>query len=699
MRHKNFLATFAVGSLLIACTQKADKFIPIEVDKPVPGFIQTEKEVIYDREALMEQSKLPPPVALPVPGKVIALPKNWAEKDEPLSIRFSQPLPAGKLLVRRVGNNDGKLYLEIYSNDGTISGNAEVKMGEKTLGKANVNGSLWLSLKPRIGKMDINVLADDAPIQWTVPTTLVEVRGRQIFLNGEPFLIKGATGSPENEEVADYIRTLGFNTLRGGSASDAGEKYGFMAIASINSINAPLDLYQKADDDVFERESQRYLDRISANSAPAIANPYVLILQLGNERSGGGSHPPGAAPVSVHLRRISRMLVKARNIVKPICPMLPVGYSNQDLSYLTPDCIDVYMHNSYYDKDRYGYPWEYFLKWQGCLPPDGPEGKGRPYVNSEYGANRYIPQSYHGGPNNPVLEKLHAWNLPNLWSVFMKHETVGGTIYNLNDHDAPIDQGCSRFGILTDELKAKLACWEVGRMWRDFTVETRGEQLLITFKRDYYARDCRLTITPVNGKPVRTVLKDFSPRSNRTISLKSLGLDNGAYRWRMDFTTHSGFVNAAAGATPVELEEQDFLALIGERDTAPFLTELFDAEVLTVEGNPAPLTLFEMTDSQRIIPVILRKPNGVTYLIPISREDPNTNRGQIKEGITLDIAFKGKVEKVDDITGEPLPDEIIDVTPIETGLRLTNIKAARIPGAIGQRSDTPFMMPVYRITP
>ena len=83
--------------------------------------------------------------------------------------------------------------------------------------------------------------------------------------------------------------------------------------------------------------------------------------------------------------------------------------------------------------------------------------------------------------------------------------------------------------------------------------------------------------------------------------------------------------------------------------------------------------------------------------MPIARENPNTDAGQIREGINLDIAFRGKIEKVDDMTGLPLSD-VVDATPTATGLRLTNIKAARIPGPIGQRSHTPFMMPIYRIT-
>ena len=690
MLKKKILAALAVGFLLSACALKTDNPVSIRVE---------DGKFMLERDAIFEKSNLPPLVALPVPQKAISLPKDWAERNEPISILLSQP-PIGKLLVRRVGNNDGKLYLEIYSNDGKISGNAEVKMGKKSLGKAKLNGSLWLSLKPKIGKIEINVLAANEKIQLTAPTTLVEMRGRQIFLNGEPFIMKGATGRAGSPEIADYLHTIGFNSLRGRSSYVDGEKYGFMGLVSLNFGGASIDMF-RAEDDVFEQGAKRCLDWLKVNSAEAIDSPNALILQLGNERSPDATNPPSLKAVDNNRRHVSQLLVAARNLVKPNCPMIPIGYANQDMSYLTPDCYDVYMHNSFLHKDRYEYTWEDFMEWQGCVPPYGPNGEGRPFVNSEFGANRYLPQSYHGGPNNPALEKIHAWNFPNRWAEFMEHGTVGGAIFNLNDHNAPIDQGCSRFGILTDERKVKLACWEVGQIWREFAMEIRGKDLFITYKPNYYARNCRLTITTVNRKSIQLDIKDFSPQTNRTISLKSLGLElDDSFRWRMDFTTHSGLVNAAAGALPVKLEEQDFLTLIKERDTAPFLMELFDAEVLTVDGNPAPRTLVEMTDSQGIIPVILHKPNGVTYLVPISRENPNTGAGQLKEGINLDIAFKGKVEMVDDMTGQPLPDaDGIDVTLTANGLRLTNIKAARIPGPIGRRSNTPFVMPIYRITP
>jgi hypothetical protein len=281
----------------------------------------------------------------------------------------------------------------------------------------------------------------------------------------------------------------------------------------------------------------------------------------------------------------------------------------------------------------------------------------------------------------------------------MEHGTAGGAIYCLCDLDSPRDQGCSCFGILTHDRKPKLACWEVSHMWRDFQVEVRDKALVLSFKRDYWARNCRLTLAPPGGQTLARSLDDFAPHSSRTILLSDLSPNAAAtsLRWTLDFTTHGGLTNQAAGAWPAQLEERDFLERLKTRDTYPFLSELFDTEVLTAGGKPAPRTLADMTNSDGLIPVALRKRNGVTYLLLIARENPN-QQGPLREGVTIDVAFQGKVAKVDDTTGQPL-DETVDAAPIPGGLRLKNIKAARIPGPIGQRAKAPFMLPVYRITP
>ena len=87
----------------------------------------------------------------------------------------------------------------------------------------------------------------------------------------------------------------------------------------------------------------------------------------------------------------------------------------------------------------------------------------------------------------------------------------------------------------------------------------------------------------------------------------------------------------------------------------------------------------------------------MTYLLLIAREKPNQGRA-LCEGVTIDVAFQGKVVPVNDMTGQPLPGETVAAQPIVGGLRLRNIKAARIPGPIGERANEPFMLPVYRIS-
>jgi hypothetical protein len=233
-------------------------------------------------------------------------------------------------------------------------------------------------------------------------------------------------------------------------------------------------------------------------------------------------------------------------------------------------------------------------------------------------------------------------------------------------------------------------------MWRDFDVEVRGKELVLSFKRDYRARGCRLTLTMPDGKPVARPLDDFAPHSTRTIVLKDAPAE---LRWQLNFTTHGGLPNQARGAWPTPAEEHDFLERLKPRDTFPFLRELFDAQVMTADGKPAPPTLAEMArPGDGIIPLALRKRNGVTYLLLISREKLG-KAGPLRDGLTIDVAFKGKVEMVDEMTGQPLPNRAVDAVETPGGLRLRNVQAARIPGAIGERSDTPFALPIYRITP
>jgi hypothetical protein len=344
------------------------------------------------------------------------------------------------------------------------------------------------------------------------------------------------------------------------------------------------------------------------------------------------------------------------------------------------------------------------MELQGCLGSEaarpsaaGPRhAAGRPFVNSEYGANVYLPQAYLGGPNNPFLEKLQAWNYVQRWHEYMEAGTVGGTSYCLYDLEKPTDHGSSCFGIMTFDRQPKLACWEISHLWRDFEVAPvangTSPQLEIRYRRDYHARNCRLALTVGSQKKVLP-LEDFRPNEQRLIPKP---LSGESFHWRMDFTTHGGLPLAAAGAFPRSVEESDFLASLKSRQTRDFLTTLFDAEVVTTSGQPAPPTTAEMARSDGVIPVALRKRDGTVYLALITREAPKAS--PYREALTVDVALTGKVEAINDMTGQPTA-EPVEVESIPSGLRLKNVRAARIPGAYGTRFPRPFALPVYRIVP
>ncbi len=301
----------------------------------------SKKTDFSQRAALLTEAKTAEPIALPVPVNAIVLPDDWAKSpDAVLSIRLASKRPE-HIEVRRVAKGDGRLYLEVRDGNGALTGDAEVRFGSKTLGKVRINEALWLSLKPRIRKLAIEILGAGGsdPMKLSTPTTLVEVRGRQIYLNGEVFLMKGAMARDLNETDADYVQSLGINTLRGFEALADAEKYGFMNISSLNfGSEAPKDS-MTAPDQEFEQRIAKSVVWLQQNGAKPVASPATLLLQLGNEKTGAGHLPPGGGAGTVAHRHVSQLLVAVRNAAKTMSPMLPVGYANQDVGFLVPDCM------------------------------------------------------------------------------------------------------------------------------------------------------------------------------------------------------------------------------------------------------------------------------------------------------------------------------------------------------------------------
>lgn len=649
----------------------------------------------YYREH-MPQTFIPP-----TPRNPIALPADWWRNEAPVRITFREK-PAGELTARRVARNDGRLYLEIFSASGPLKGKANVAFGTSSLGSAEASGSLWLSLEPRIGKIALVLESPAGTKNLSVPTTLVETRGNRLFLNGEPFLMKGTLPGDLTAEDAEFIRTLGMNTVRGGAALKPAEAYGFMAIASIpgRKLKKLSDYRGAKGREEFTRDLIEYYQAKAENGRVAADSPYTLITQLDNERTElsanplepeGSSH--GADPWSEfpkgedsEFTRLNRILAENWNIVKPMAPTLPLGYANETQGYIAPAFLDVYMHNSYLPRDRYGIPFKEFSRLQG--------GERRPFINTEYGANRFTPESYHGAKNSPVLEKLQAWGYRQAWQAFMDIGSIGGTCYRLYDGGGEAIQGTNNFGIMTIDHQPKLACWELWHMWRDFEVTPAiGNRQLLTlnFKRDYTAYGCRLTLQRDGGE-WSVELGDIAPNAWRTVPLPFAPTE---FRWRVEYTTHRGLKMNAGGAWPAALEESDFGQRLARRDAPDFLRTLMTARVLTVQGREAPSALVDMADDRGVIPFAFECADGSIYVTAFSRR---RDRGTNYTKADIATTFTGDVVKIDEWTGKPLTTYVPHESKA-TGILFKQVDIPIIPGPIGQRANEPISLPIFRIQP
>ena len=397
------------------------------------------------------------------------------------------------------------------------------------------------------------------------PTTLVEIRGRRLFLNGEPLLVKGTLPGDLNDEDAAYLKSLGANTIRTAKIEYL-DRYKFLGVVPLHGWKEHFCEKANTDEEFQQMLDKGFAERVETYRS-TMSNPRLLILQLANEQVMGidrwtghlGRHP---------FDRLDYLLARCYNAFKPLDPMVPLGYANCAFGYRTPGFLDIYLHNTYLGKDRGWPPLEEFAHVEGC--------DERPFLHTEFGANNYMPQVYSQGPNTPVMEKLHAWGFPQRWAEFIRAGTVGGINYRMNDGrpDPAKERQFTNFGIMTFDHQPKLACWELWHLWRDFEVKPSDDAgapgVRIDYRRDYSARDCRLTIEDVGTKEVLS-LADFSPNGGRTVHVPRLPQ---SFRWRIDYTTHGGLTMVACGAYPAAREADEFLARLADRSTLPFLREL-----------------------------------------------------------------------------------------------------------------------------
>jgi hypothetical protein len=628
----------------------------------------------------------PPP---PPDRGFVTLPNNWWQQATALEIELSQA-PAGEIDPRRVAGPDGSLLIRL--NEVPLAGSAEIHFAGQQLASLPLAGQLWLKCAPRVGSLEVVLAYPGGRSSLRVPTTLVEVREARLWVNGEPFLVKGTLPRDLNDEDAAYLKSLGANTLRMRPTDQVPllARHGFMLIASCHT--GPGRLCERAETEAnFNRGVTTYLNNTMPLVHAIADHPHALILQVGNEQVMGQDPWLSRFKPPHSFERLDYLLTRLYNAVRSVETMLPIGYSNCAFGYIAPDFLDVYLHNTYLAKDRDWPPIEEFLRLQGC--------DQRPCIHTEFGANTYMPQLYLRGPNSPVLEKIHAWNYPQRWKNYLSAGVQGAINYCLYDYDyskvnrGSWDKGFTNFGIMTFDRQPKLVCWELWHLWRDFTVTPSGPgRLQIDWKRDYAARQCRLRLRANDWERV-IPLEDFTPHSKRSVDLPR---DIPVFRWRIDYTTHQGLPMQACGACPQAVEEGEFLERLEHRATYPFLEELYDAQVITINGDVAPPTLREMEREDGVVPVAFRKRNGDVYVTAFTRKKPDV--GWYHEQVTLDVGFPGNVTEVDELTGREIASSLV-VQQTAEGVRISNLRVPYMPSQYGHRATEPITLPVLKITP
>jgi hypothetical protein len=623
----------------------------------------------------------------------VRLPDDWHNRDSEVTIEVPVALSA-PIAAQRAAIGDGYLYVRMAPQSSErLRGPVNVNWDDRRLAKLATCDAVWLRLAPRIDSIPVVVkTADDEPIsRLQVPTTLVETRGRELLVNNEPFLVKGTLPRKLRDADAEYLKQLGANTLRVKVGDDFQKavRFGFMAIASCHS--GPGKLCERATSDKqFRADMEAYLQKVVPAAREAVTSPNTLIIQLGNEQVTGQDPWLGRYRKPHSFERLDLLLAEAHNRVRMLDTMVPQGYSNCAFGYVAPSFLDVYLHNTYLDKDRNWPPIEQFIKLQ--------DGDQRPFLHTEFGANVYMPQAHLRAGNSPLLEKIHAWNYPNRWREYLEAGTSGGTNYCLYDYDNTKinrnswDRGYTNFGIMTYEGLPKLACWELWHLWRDFALTYRRPDTFTLFnRRQYWARDCHITICGEEATLTKD-LGDIQPRGTREFTASGYA---EPFRWSVRYTTHGGLPMVATGAEPRSVEVEDFLDRLSPRPTYAFLRELVKAEMITPWGHRAPATLKEMERADGVVPILFCKQGGIVYLTAFTRNKPKT--GLYAKDVEIELFFAGEVSAIDEWTGE-LTGEPVDVEYLPGGVRLKGIAVPYIPPQYTHRADVPIRLPCYRIT-
>ncbi len=341
----------------------------------------------------------------------------------PMNDRFSTaPATTGDISIDGTFETSSGTELYIYQPY-TYEPYIKALSGELTVisfvGGRRFIGSVQMDHRLEAGRQYVINVTMAHKEDTTVETaSLVEVKNRKLYVNGEEFFVKGVdyngTNTKLGDDYDDFTVASGINAVRTYSLVDVGYNNQQERLARLNSmakkglyINFGISINEARKSEWTEEIIKMRVDELLTYNKEIFSCPNILMWTIGNEVEMG-SYPLTDADVKGKLIRcfqcINRMsqAIKANDGYRRPTTIAMAGYEAEVLALLlehAPD-LDIVMFNSYP-------PNVYNLHTLLMNDPNWVRA-GKPYMISEYGPvgtwENDCPRTIYNGEWGKVIE-------------------------------------------------------------------------------------------------------------------------------------------------------------------------------------------------------------------------------------------------------------------------------------------------------
>jgi hypothetical protein len=593
----------------------------------------------------------------------------------------------------RVGNNKSikKINLKIYQENNLITSKENLEVNKS-------DSAFFIKLPGFIGNYKFIFKHNNKTKHFKLNATAIECKNGLFFLNGEIFIIKGMNQnfiSPEfvNSEAL-LMKKIGVNTIRTpkeGWREKLGETASIMVMPLVGGSYGGNWIKKTRSYQDFLRISKTKnigFEKLVENFS---SDPYLLLLLLGNESI---SEPfPLTEKLNIkngtpwkRIQDWQRMLwKKAKKVDKTIL----TSYSNNISDYLPPEELEVYSFNSYMYPERYlsRLPFSEFVKSKG-FPK-------KPYIHTEFGSFAVVPQAYKLGPNHPILEKIHSWNIKNRWLELIRIGTSGGCVYcwkdKANEENNMEDYGFTNNGILTAKAEKKLGYYTVSEIYRDISIkkiQIKGRYYIeIENLRPYNLNDIQLNIFS-KGAESSYFFQQIKPYSKVHLEYTTKVFDNKT-KYSFKYTTHQGLLNINEGYLNKEWENQLKLKELEMRPHGKLLGDLLTSEVCDINGRCNFTNISDLEVNDVCVPCF-RLRTGEIIFTAFGRKSERT--------ISVKLKYKGKPYLID-TDGNIISEYKKKYILTENGVEIYDLNAPYLPYNVKKRSKKLMDFQLIKLEP